>query len=183
MDAVMALACAPVPVAGRNWMWRKMVIDGIRTDPEWKNGDYTTQPKVATQIWADFASIVLMAPLPLQLAAPTATATDKLMSEIAAQATSTFDANDEMYALNASHGYDPSSQLEKISAPLMLLNSADDFINPPELGVADRDIKRVKRGSYVLIPASAQTRGHLTFEFPSLWQQHLGKLLEESQPK
>lgn len=124
-----------------------------------------------------------MAPLPLQLAAPTATPTDKLMGESAKQATSTFDANDEMYALNASHSYDPSSQLEKISAQLMLLNSADDFINPPELGVADRDIKRVKPGSYVLIQASPLTRGHLTFEFPSLWQQHLEKLLEETQPK
>jgi homoserine O-acetyltransferase len=180
MDAVMALACLPVQIAGRNQMWRQMALEGIRRDPDWKNGDYTTQPRAASQLWADVALIAFSAPLPLQVAAPTRAAANQYLDEVTKQSAATFDANNALYAVNASRNYDPSSQLATISAAVMLVNSADDFINPPELGIAQREITRVKRGHFALIPGSAQTHGHLTFGWPVFWQQHLRQLLEES---
>jgi homoserine O-acetyltransferase len=180
MDAVMALACLPVQVAGRNQMWREMALEAIRGDPDWKNGDYTVQPRAAQQFWSDVALIAFSAPLPLQVAAPTRVAANQYLAEQAKQSAATFDANDALYAVDASRDYDPSSQLASISAAVMLVNSADDFINPPELGIAQREITRVKRGRFALIPASAQTHGHLTFGWPVFWQQHLRQLLEES---
>jgi homoserine O-acetyltransferase len=180
MDAVMALACLPVPIAGRNQMWREMAIEAIRRDPDWKHGDYTTQPRAALQVFADVVLIAFNAPLPLQVAAPTRAAANQYLAEHARQSAATFDANDALYAVDASRDYDPSSQLASITAAVMLVNSADDFINPPELGIAQREITRVKRGRFALIPASAQTHGHLTFGWPVFWQQHLRQLLEES---
>jgi homoserine O-acetyltransferase len=183
MDAVMALACLPVEVSGRNQMWRQMTMEGIRQDPEWKNGDYTTQPRAALQLWADITLIAYNAPLPLQAAAPTRAAANQYVLERTKQVAPTFEANNALYALNALRSYDPSSQLETISAAVMLVNSADDFINPPELGIAQREITRVKRGRFALIPASAQTHGHFTFAWPVFWQQHLRQLLMESAPR
>jgi homoserine O-acetyltransferase len=183
MDAVMALACLPVEVAGRNQMWRQMTIEGIRQDPEWKNGDYTTQPRAALQLWADITMIAFNGPLPLQAAAPTRAAANQYLAERMKQVAPTFEANNALYALNASRSYDPSPQLESISTAVMLVNSADDFINPPELGIAQREIARVKRGRFALVPASAQTHGHFTFAWPVFWQQHLRRLLAESAPR
>jgi homoserine O-acetyltransferase len=181
MDALMPLACLPVEIAGRNRMWRKMAIDGIRQDPDWKNGDYATQPRAALQIATDFLLIAGSAPLPMQISYPTRDAVDKFLEGYARRVTPTLDANDFLYAVNSSRNYDPSSSLEKITAPVMYVNSADDFINPPELGIAEREIKRVKRGRFVLIPASDQTHGHGTHTWAVFWQQYLKELLEESQ--
>jgi homoserine O-acetyltransferase len=180
IDALMPLACLPKAIAGRNRMWRKMVIDGIRMDPEWKNGDYTTEPRAAIQISADFLVIAGSAPLPMQKDFPTREAADKFLESRTASLTKNLDANDFLYAVSASRNYDPSAQLEKITVPVMYVNSGDDFINPPELGVAEREIKRVKRGKFVLIPASEQTHGHGTHTWAALWQQYLKELLEES---
>ena len=181
MDALMPLACLPVEIAGRNRMWRKMVIDGIRQDPAWKNGDYTTEPRAALQIATDFLLIAGSPPLPMQISDPTRDAVDKFLEEYARRIPSMLDANDFLYAVNSSRNYDPSPNLEKITAPVMHINSADDFINPPELGIAEREIKRVKRGRFVLIPASAQTHGHGTHTWAVFWQQYLTELLQESQ--
>jgi homoserine O-acetyltransferase len=183
MDAVMALACLPVEVSGRNQMWRQMTIDGIRQDPEWKNGDYTTQPRAALQLWADITLIAFNGTLQLQAAAPTRAAANQYVADHMKQVAPTFEANNALYALNASRSYDPSSRLETISTAVMLVNSADDFINPPELGIAQREITRVKRGRFALVPASAQTHGHFTFAWPVFWQQHLRRLLAESAPR
>jgi homoserine O-acetyltransferase/O-succinyltransferase len=180
MDALMPLACLPVQIAGRNRMWRKMVIDGIRQDPDWKNGDYTTEPRAALQIGTDFLLIAGSAPLPMQKSYPTRDAADKDLDEYVHRVTHTLDANDLLYAVSSSRNYDPSTQLEKITVPVMYVNSADDFINPPELGIAQREVKRVKRGRFVLIPASVQTHGHGTHTWAVFWQQYLKELLDES---
>jgi len=180
MDALMPLACLPVQIAGRNRVWRKMVIDGIRQDPEWKNGDYTTEPRAALQISADFLLIAGSAPIPMQKILPTRDAADKYLDDSIKRITATLDANDMLYAVNSSRNYDPSSNLEKIQVPVMFVNSADDFINPPDLDIAEREIKRVKRGKFVLIPASDQTHGHGTHTWAAIWQDHLRELLNET---
>jgi homoserine O-acetyltransferase/O-succinyltransferase len=181
MDALMPLACQPVEIAGRNRAWRKLVIDGIRDDPAWKNGDYTTQPQNALEIAAGIFYIAGGAPLQMQEKLPTRDAADAAIQDFVKKFAADHDANDLLYAVNASRNYDPSPQLEKIIVPVMFVNSADDFINPPELGIAEREIKRVKKGRFVLIPISEQTHGHGTHTWAAVWQQYLKELLEASQ--
>ncbi len=181
IDAIMPLACLPVQIAGRNRLWRKMVIDGIRNDPDWNRGEYTTEPRAALEISADFLLIAGSAPLLMQRNLPTRGAADKFLYDSVRRITATLDANDFLYAVNASRNYDPSSKLETIKAPVMFVNSADDFINPPELGIAEQEIKRVPRGKFVLIPVSDQTHGHGTHTWATVWQQYLKELLEESE--
>jgi homoserine O-acetyltransferase len=182
MDAGMPLACLPVQIAGRNRIWRKMTIDGVRNDPDWNNGDYTTEPRAALEIITDFLLIAGSAPLPMQISLPTRDAADQYLENYRKRVTPNLDANDFLYAVSSSRNYDPSPQLEKITVPVMFVNSADDFINPPDLGIAEREIKRVKRGKYVLIPASPQTHGHGTHTWAVFWKQYLQELLQESQP-
>ena len=180
VDALMPLACLPVQIAGRNRIWRKMVIDGIRQDPDWKNGEYTSEPRAALQIATDFLLIAGSAPLHLQEDLPTRDAADKYLDETLKRMTADMDATDFLYAVAASRDYDPSSKLGVIKAPVMFVNSADDFINPPELGIAEREIKNVKNGKFVLLPASEKTHGHGTHTWAAAWQQYLNELLEES---
>jgi homoserine O-acetyltransferase len=180
MDALMPLACLPVQIAGRNRIWRKMVIDGIRRDPEWKNGDYSTQPRAALEVSADFLVIAGSAPLQMQHELPARDAADNYLEETIQRITSGLDANDFLYAVSASRDYDPSSKLGLIQAPVMFINSADDFINPPELGIAEQEIKQVKKGRFVLLPTSAQTHGHGTHTWAAVWQQYLRELLDQS---
>ena len=180
MDAMMPLACLPVQIAGRNRLWREMVIEGIRQDPEWNNGDYKTEPRAALEISADFLLIAGSAPLLMQKNLPTRDDADKYLDESMKHTMATLDANDLLYAVNASRNYDPSAKLETIKTPVMFVNSADDFINPPELGIAEREIKRVPHGKFVLIPVSDQTHGHGTHTWAALWQQYLRELLEQS---
>lgn len=181
MDALMPLACLPVQIAGRNRLWRMMVINGVRQDPEWKNGDYTAEPRAALQIGADFLLIAGSAPLLMQKNLATRDAADKYLDESTKRITATLDANDFLYAVSASRNYDPEAQLGTIRAAVMFVNSADDFINPPELGIAEREIQRVKKGRFVLIPVSEQTHGHSTHTWAAVWQQYLKELLASSQ--
>jgi homoserine O-acetyltransferase len=180
MDALMPLACLPVQIAGRNRIWRKMVIDGIRQDPDWKNGEYTTEPRAALQISADFLIIAGSAPLHMQEDLPTRDSADKYLEDSVKRFTASLDANDFLYAVGASRNYDPSAKLETIRAQVMYINSGDDFINPPELGIAEREIKRVKNGKFVLLPVSEQTHGHGTHTWAAAWQQYLKELLDRS---
>ena len=180
MDALMPLACQPVPIAGRNRIWRKMVIDGIRKDPEWKNGDYSAEPRAGIQIAVDFLLIAGSAPLLLQSSYATRDAADKYLDDYMARVSATLDANDMLYAVSASRNYDPSPKLETVTPPVMFVNSADDFINPPELGIAEREIKRVKNGKFILIPVSDQTHGHGTHTWAAVWERYLKELLDES---
>jgi homoserine O-acetyltransferase len=180
MDALMPLACQPVQLAGRNRVWRKMVMDAIRNDPEWKGGDYSAEPQQGLRTALDLLLIAGSASLYMQKNLPTRDAADKYLDDYFKQRFSALDANDLLYQVNASRNYDPSPNLEKITAPVMYINSADDFINPPELGMADREIKRVKNGRFVLIPISDETRGHGTHTRAIVWKQYLAELLEKS---
>jgi homoserine O-acetyltransferase/O-succinyltransferase len=180
MDALMPMACLPVQIAGRNRIWRKMVMDGIRNDPEWKGGDYTTEPAQGLRTALDFLLIAGGAPIVMQKNMPTRDDADKYLDKYFQDRTSGLDANDLLYQVNASRNYDPSPNLERIKAPVMWMNSGDDFINPPELGVAEREVKRLKNGKFILIPASEQTHGHRTHTFAVIWKDHLDELLKES---
>jgi homoserine O-acetyltransferase/O-succinyltransferase len=181
MDALLPLACLPVPIAGRNRLWRKMLMSGIRQDPDWRNGDYTSEPRAGLEIAADLLLIAGSAPLAMQQSLPTRDIADRWLQETMKREMETLDANDLLYAVNSSRNYDPSADLGKITVPVTFVNSADDFINPPELGIAEREIQKVKNGKFVLIPASEQTHGHGTHTWAALWQQYLKDLLDESQ--
>ncbi len=179
MDALMPLACLPVPIAGRNRTWRKMLTDSITNDPQWMNGDYKQQPPGLTG--AIYMLIIAgSSALQMQKASPTPEAADQNLARQVEQRRKTTDANDLLFAVASSRDYDPSKDLEKIQVPVMFINSADDFINPPELGIAEREIKRVKRGRFVLLPITDQTRGHGTHTQAKIWQQYLAELLKES---
>jgi homoserine O-acetyltransferase/O-succinyltransferase len=182
-DALMPLACLPVQIAGRNRLWRDLVMDAIRTDPEWLQGEYRTEPLRALHSAAGILLIAGSAPIQMQLALPTRDAADEFLQKFMEREIPNLDANDLLYQVNASRSYDPSADLGKISAPVMWINSADDFINPPELGIAEREIKRVKNGRFVLLPASDQTHGHGTHTWAAVWQQYLRDLLASSEPK
>src|SRR6266478_4262512 len=123
------------------------------------------------------AQIAGRAPLLMQKTLPTRDAADKYLDEYFAARMPGLDANDLLYQVNASRNYDPLSGLEKIRARMMYVNSADDFINPPELGIAEREIRRVAGARFVLIPASEQTHGHGTHTWAGLWKEHLAELL------
>ncbi len=180
MDALMPLACQPVQIAGRNRLWRKMVMDAIRDDPEWKGGDYFAEPQQALRTALDLLLIAGSAPLYMQKTLPARDTADKYLDDYFKTRMAGLDANDLMYAVNASRNYDPSPQLEKITAPVMYINSADDFINPPELGNAEREIKKVKNARFILIPISDETRGHGTHTRAVVWKQYLAELLAKS---
>jgi homoserine O-acetyltransferase len=180
MDALMPMACQPVQIAGRNRIWRKMVMDAIRNDPDWKAGEYTSEPEQALRTVLDFLLIAGSAPLYMQKTLPTRDAADKYLDEYFKARMPGLDANDTLYHVNASRNYDPSSQLDKIKAPVMFINSADDFINPPELGNAEREIRKVKNAQFILLPISDETRGHGTHTRAVVWKQYLAELLEKS---
>jgi homoserine O-acetyltransferase len=181
MDALMPLACLPVQIAGRNRITRKMIIEAIRSDPDWKNGEYASEPQQSLRTALDLLLIASSAPLPLLKSLPTRDAADEYLDDYFKTRFGELDANNLLYYENASRNYDPSAQLEKIQAPVMWINSADDFINPPELKIAEREVARLKNGRFVLIPASEQTHGHRTHTWAALWKQYLAELLEKSE--
>jgi len=179
MDALMPLASLPTQISGRNRGWRRVIIDAIRNDPDWHDGDYTAQPPslrtAAEMLWFMSSNPVLR-----QKEAPTLTSTDEVLNKFVDDYMKTGDANDVLYAVEASHDYDPGPNLEKIRAPLLAINSADDLINPPELGILEREIKRVPKGRAVIIPLSDKTRGHGSHTIAALWKDKLLKLLNKS---
>jgi homoserine O-acetyltransferase len=180
MDALMPLACLPVPIAGRNRVWRKMIMDAIRQDPAWENGDYKSEPIAALRTGLDLLLVAGSAPLPMQRAYATRDSADRYLERTTSTRLPELDANDLLYQLDASRDYDPEPALATIHVPLIHVNSADDFINPPELGIAEREITKVKGGRFVLIPASEQTHGHGTHTWAAIWKPYLEELLKES---
>ena len=155
-------------------------MDAIRSDPQWMNGDYASQPAGALRNAAGLLLIAGSAPIQMQIALPSRDAADEFVQKYMEREVASLDANDLLYQVNASRDYDPSAGLEKIKAPLLQINSGDDFINPPELGMAEREIKRVKQGRFILLPASDQTHGHGTHTWAAVWQQYLAQLLDAS---
>ncbi|MEJ0049401.1 MAG: alpha/beta fold hydrolase [Rhodospirillales bacterium] len=179
MDALMPLACLPVAIAGRNRIWREMIIDGIRNDPAWLGGDYTAQPREALRNASNILLIAGLAPLVAQSRFPTRGAADAYLDKYHADDLAHLDANDLLYQVNASREYDPSTKLDSIAANVMWINSADDFINPPELGIAEKMAPRLQHGKFVLLPISDKTHGHGTHTWAAVWKDYLAELLKE----
>jgi homoserine O-acetyltransferase/O-succinyltransferase len=181
MDAVMPLACLPVQIAGRNRMMRKMVMDSITSDQEWMNGEYKNPPKLGLRGAINVFLIMVSSPLQMQKDEPTRDQADAFVDRFMKSEMESLEPNDTLYAFAASRNYDPSPKLGGIKAHVMFINSADDQINPPELGIAEREIKKVKKGRFVLLPITDQTRGHGTHTLPAVWKQYLAELLKESE--
>jgi homoserine O-acetyltransferase len=179
MDAVLPLVCLPVQVSGRNRMERRLIMDTIRADPEWKGGDYVKPPaSLATAM--KIALISATSARHLYAEAPTVESADRYLEERVQQRMQTTDANDFLYAWEASRDYDPGPSLERIKAAITAVNFADDERNPPELGILEREIRRVPRGRAVTVPTSARTRGHVSFYDATLWKEYLVELLARS---
>jgi homoserine O-acetyltransferase/O-succinyltransferase len=176
VDGLVPLACQPVEIAGRNRVMRKMIMDSITADPEWKNGNYSEQPRGLRS--AIYISL-LMGSIPLQWQKehPTRHQADAFLNDQLMRRIATTDANDMLHGIDASRDYNPDPDLEKIQARVLFINSADDQINPPELGIAEREIKRVKNGRFVLLPITDESRGHGTHSLPAIWQEYLAELL------
>ncbi len=175
MDALMPLASAPVQIAGRNRLLRDMIMDSITSDPEYKNGDYD-HPIHGLRGAQDGLTVMTSSPLQMHKQYPTRDAADAAFDKLMASAM-TKDANDMLYQFASSSDYNPEPELGKIKARLIAVNSADDVVNPPELGILERDIKLVKHGRYVLIPTGPETRGHGTHSVAKLWKQYVVELI------
>ncbi len=182
-DALMPLACLPTAIAGRNRMMRYMAIENIQRDSAWQNGDYTREPELGLRGANEMLLIMGSAPLVMQRSAPTRDTAEKFVDNYLSRTVAATDANNLIYYVGASRNYDPSAKLDRITVPVMYINSADDFINPPELGIAERLAKKMPHAHFVLIPISDATRGHGTHTQAALWKDRLVQLLEESKVK
>ena len=179
VDGLVPLACAPTQIAGRNRMMRKMLIDAIRTDPDWHGGDYTTPPEQGLRTALAMLFIMTSSPMQQQKVAPTRDAADASITKYVDDRLRSTDANDMLYAFDASRDYDPSPRLASIRAAVLAINSADDVVNPPELGLMEQLMPRVPHGRYVLIPTGEQTRGHGTHSLPAVWKGYLAEFLKQ----
>ncbi|MGH2399459.1 MAG: alpha/beta fold hydrolase [bacterium] len=179
MDALMPLASLPTQISGRNRVWRRILIDAIRNDPEWRGGDYTVQPQ-SLRTAQGLLYLMSSNPALRQQQMPTLATSDAALDGSLAASLKTADANDVLYQVEASRDYDPGPSLEKIRAPLIAINSADDLINPPELGILEREIKRVPKGRAIVLPLSLETRGHGSHTVAALWKRYLEELLTSS---
>ena len=177
MDALVPMASQPTEMSSRNWMMRRLIIDTIRNDPDWNGGDYTAQPKAFRAAAVFYGIATNGGTLAYQKMAPTREAADKLLDQ-RLSAPFNADANDFLYQWASSRDYNPAPNLEKITAPLLVINSADDERNPPETGIIERELKRVKSGKLYLIPASEHSRGHGTTGMAKFWKQQLQEWLQ-----
>jgi len=180
MDALFPLASLPRQISGRNRMWRKTVSEAIRTDPEWDNGNYKVQPR-SLRLAAQMLFLMSSNPVIRQKQGPTLKEADEYFEKTVGTTLATMDANDQLYAIESSYDYDPGPSLERIQAPLVAVNSADDLINPPELNILEREVKRVKQGRAIVIPLSDATMGHGTHSEAVVWKKYLSELLQETE--
>lgn len=180
MDALMPMASLPGPISGRNRLWRRLIIDAIRNDPAWNEGNYTAQPP-SLRTAAQMLMFVSSNPVLRQKEMPTRAEADRAIEEFVANRLKTLDANDALYAVESSRDYDPSRELESIRAPLLAINFADDLINPPELGILEREILRVKHGKALTLSRSDESRGHQTHTWAKVWKEHLAEFLKATE--
>ena len=176
MDALMPVASQPIQISGRNLIWRRMIAQAIRNDPDWSGGDYKAQPRRWTYTMPVFL-IMTDSPVRLQKQAPTRKEAEALYDKAVADAQSKFDTNDYLYWYESSWDYDPEPELAKIKAPLVAVNFADDEINPPGIGVMERAVSKIPRGRSVLVPESEKTIGHQTLTLAAIWKPYLEELL------
>ena len=179
MDALMPLASLPAQISGRNRVWRRIIIDAIRHDPEWRGGNYASQPS-SLRTAEEMLYLMGSNPVVRYRSMPTLAKSDAVLDAAIASALKQDDANDVLYQIEASLDYDPGPDLEKIQAPLFAVNSADDLINPPELGILEREIKRVPKGRAIIVPLGPDTRGHGTHTVAKVWKAYLEELLKMS---
>lgn len=179
--ALMPLACEPVEIAGLNRIWRQLVIDGIKADPAWRGGDYDKQPEQGLRTAASLLLVAGAAPLNLQAQYPTRDAAAAYAQERVARSLATTDANDLIYQVESSRTYNPWPNLERITAPMMWINSADDFINPRNLDFPATAVKRMKDAQLRMIPETADTRGHGTHTWAKFWAADLSALLQRTE--
>ena len=183
MDAALPFSCMPVPIVGRNWIARQMIIDDIRDDPAWDNGNYTKEPECGLRGALGMIFFLLSAPLHDNQLYPTRQAAARFAREFVNDKLPHLDADDMIYQWDASRDYDPEPRLSEIRAWVTAINTADDQIDPLVLvGIEQREIRKVKRGRFVLLPVSDGTVGHATYNHPAVWKQYLAQLLRESQP-
>jgi homoserine O-acetyltransferase len=182
MDALVPMASQPTEMAARNWMLRRAMLETIRNDPDYNGGNYTSQPRMMKYAIAAYRFASAGGTLGYQTLAPTAAKADKMVDEQIATPV-TADANDFIYQWEASHDYNPSAAMERIEATLLAINAADDERNPPETGITETAVKRIKNGRIYLIPASTETRGHLTTGNAKFYKQQLQELLQTAPQK
>mgnify|MGYP003109799903 FL=1 len=183
MDAIMPLASLPVEIAGRNRMQRAMIVKLIEMDPEWKNGNYKEQPKVGLAGAIGQLMFMVSSPLQWQNQAPTRVESEDMLDKMVARYLSIMDANDMIYAFESSRNYNPAPHLSKIKAPLIAVNSADDQVNPPELGLMEQEIQKIENAKFVLLPITNETSGHGTHSNPAIWGKYLEELMAISEKK
>jgi homoserine O-acetyltransferase len=179
MDALLPMASLPTQISGRNRVWRRIITDAIRNDPGWAHGDYRTQPP-GLRTASEMLFFMSNNPGERQKEAPSRERADRVLDEYVARTIKSLDANDVLYAMESSADYDPGPGLERIRASLVAINFEDDLINPPELHILEREIRRVPRGNAVLIQRSDQTRGHGTHTLAAVWKDHLVRLMHET---
>ncbi len=180
-DALAPFACLPVEIAGRNRLWRYMAMQMIRNDPAWKNGDYTTEPAEGLRGANDLVIIAGSAPLQMQKNFPTRTLAEQYADRTLDALIADTDANNFLYYVDASRNYNPEPKLSTITAPVLWINSADDFINPPELGIAQKMVTHMPHAKFILIPVSDATRGHGTHTMATVWKDYLVEFLQETE--
>jgi homoserine O-acetyltransferase/O-succinyltransferase len=183
MDALAPFACLPVPLAGRNRMMRYMAIQAIKQDPAWLDGEYKSQPVEGLRTANEMILIMGSSPLQMQKQAPTREQAEQYLDRALARYMAYSDANNMLFYVNASRNYDPSPHLDQIKTPVLWINSADDFINPPELGIAEQQVKRMPNARFILLPISDATRGHGTHTVASVWKNYLIEFLQATEPK
>ena len=183
MDALAPFACLPVQIAGRNRMMRYMAIQDIKLDPAWMGGEYKTEPLDGLRAANEILLVMGSSPLQMQKQAPTREQAEQYVDRYLERTMASTDANNMLFYLNASRNYNPEPKLETIKAPVLWINSADDFINPPELGIAEKLVKRIPRGRFILLPISDETRGHGTHTVAAVWKNYLAELMRETEPQ
>jgi homoserine O-acetyltransferase/O-succinyltransferase len=181
-DALAPFACLPVQIAGRNRMMRYMAVEAIKLDPAWKNGEYKAEPVQGVHNANELILVMGSSSLQMQKQAPTRELAEQYVDRYLAR-TASVDANDMIFYLNASRNYDPSAHLDRITAPVLWINSADDFINPPELGIAEKMVKKMPHARFILIPISDSTRGHGTHTAAAVWHDYLAEFMQATEPK
>jgi len=183
MDALAPFACLPVQLAGRNRMMRYMAIQAIKQDPAWMAGEYKSEPIQGLRTANEIVLVMGSSPLQMQKQAPTRELAEQYVDKTLARVMAASDANDLIYQFDASRNYDPSPNLEKITTPVLWINSADDFINPPELGIAEKQVKRMANARFILLPISDATRGHGTHTAAAVWKDYLAAFMQTTEPK
>jgi homoserine O-acetyltransferase/O-succinyltransferase len=183
MDALAPFACLPVEIAGRNRMMRYMAIQDIKLDSAWQGGEYKTQPQDGLRGANEMLLVMGSAPLVMQKQAPTRAQAEEFADRYLTRTMTRTDANDMIFYLNASRNYNPEAKLGMIKAPVLWINSADDYINPPELGIAENEVKKIPRGRFILLPISDQTRGHGTHTAAAVWKDYLAEFMRQTEPK